>query len=103
MPIELRFSDEIGELLVKIKKSSYEVNQLIGNDSKSQVLHYSGETFGRIRLITNEGKKIVPKDFCIFLSVIYYILSIINFIIKYETNVVNIKVKTNMIIYFKYG
>ena len=61
--VELVFSDEIKTLLVKIKKSSDEVNRLISESPKSQNLFYSGDTFGRIRSMTDEGKKIEPKEF----------------------------------------
>ncbi len=63
VPIELVFSDEVNELLAKIKKGSDEVTRLIGESPESQNLLYSGEIFGRIRSMTSEGIKIEPKEF----------------------------------------
>ena len=61
--IELNFSDDIKVLLAKIKKGSDEVTQLINESPKSESLLFSGDTFGRIRSMTDEGKKIEPKEF----------------------------------------
>ena len=62
-PIDLVFSKEIEALLLKVKNSSDEVDQLIVGKPGFSSLSYSGETFGRIRLISSDGKKIVPKEF----------------------------------------